>query len=83
MGENRWKDLFGSEWEYILKLGSAITDPNDKKEFWENVKARKLEDPRFSIYTLFPRSESATRKAMRECCEHVKNLQRLKREESA
>jgi hypothetical protein len=39
-----WKDLMGSEFEYTLKLGNAITDPDSKKEFWENIKRLKTED---------------------------------------
>jgi hypothetical protein len=81
MGE-KWSEVFGSEWEYITRLGAAISDPHDKKEFWENIKARKLADPHFSIYSLFPRSENATKRAMEECCSYVKSLQRPE-EESA
>lgn len=82
MGEN-WEAIWGSEWPYLKRLGSAITDPHDKKEFWENVKARKLADASFSIYSLFPRSENATARAREDCCEYVKSLRRLKEEESA
>lgn len=55
----------------MKRLDSAITDPHDKKEFWENIKRLKSENPRFSIYNLFPRSENATKRAMNECCEAV------------
>lgn len=78
---NKWEDIWGSEWLYVKKLGSAITDPHDKKEFWENIKARKLADPSFSIYTLFPRSENATKRAMEDCIGFVKSLRQLKEEE--
>lgn len=83
MTENKWALMFGSEWEYILKLGSAITDPHDKKEFWENIEARKLSDPGFSIYSLFPRSDNATVRAREECFGYVRGLRKLKEEDSA
>lgn len=50
-----WAAVWGEEWQYLCRLGSAITDPAEKKEFWENLKQRKLDDPSFSIYSLFPR----------------------------
>lgn len=82
--EQKWKDLFGSEWSYVKKLGEAIHDPHSKKEFWENVKARKLADAKFSIYSLFPRNESATVKAREECINFVRSLRHPgKKEESA
>lgn len=80
---NRWEDLFGSEWEYIKKLGSCFHDPEEKKAFWEMVKGKKLADSQYSIYSDFPRDESATKKAMRECCGYVFGLRKLKREEIA
>lgn len=79
MGEN-WKEIFGAEWAYIIQLGSAIHDPHAKKEFWENIKARKLADQRFSIYDLFPRHENAKHKAMQECMDHLRSLRRPKKE---
>jgi len=76
-----WKDRWGSEWEYVCKLGSAIHDPHAKREFWENIKQLKTENPAFSIYTLFPRSECATKKAMHECMDFVNSLRKPKEEE--
>lgn len=75
MGEN-WKERFGSEWPYIMKLGAAISDPHDKREFWENIKARKMADESFSIYELFPVSETATEKAKRGFFEAVKRFRK-------
>jgi hypothetical protein len=49
-----WKELFGEEWDYVVRLGSAIHDPEEKRAFWESLKEHKLADPAFSVYTLFP-----------------------------
>lgn len=68
MGEN-WKEIWGSEWHYVVRLGSAISDPKDKREFWENIKARKLADPKFSIYELFPTSKNPKALAGKYCGE--------------
>lgn len=76
MRENKWKEIFGSEWTYIAKLGSAIVDPEEKRSFWEHVRAKKRENERWSIYDDFPRSECATKRAMRECCERIRGLRR-------
>lgn len=78
-----WKDRWGSEWEYVSKLGSAIHDPHAKREFWENIKRLKTEDPAFSIYTLFPRNECAKKKAMRDCCDFVRSLRRPEKDEES
>lgn len=80
---SKWELVWGGEWDYVKKLGAAIVDPGDKRDFWENIKRLKTENPRLSIYDLFPRSESANKKAMKECCEFVKSLRKLKEEESA
>lgn len=68
MGEN-WKAIWGSEWHYVVRLGSAISDPHDKREFWENIKARKMADPAFSIYDLFPASKNHKLLAEKYCGE--------------
>ena len=49
-----WKEQFGTEWDYLIRIGSSIIDPEEKKAFWETVKAKKLDDPAYSIYTDFP-----------------------------
>lgn len=54
-----WSQLFADEWEYVCKLGSSIHDPEEKREFWENLKARKLADPSFRVEDLFPRDPAA------------------------
>lgn len=77
MAENKWAAIFGSDWSYILTLGAAIVDPEEKKAFWDGIKEAKQRDANWSIYDWFPKSESATKKAMRECCEHIKSLQKL------
>lgn len=71
MKEKEWADLFGSEWGYVKKLGSAFSDPEEKRSFWEHVKGKKLARRNYSIYEDFPRNESATRKAMNECLDAV------------
>ncbi len=80
---NKWADMFGSEFEYICKLGSCFSDPEEKKAFWEMVKNKKTADPRYSIYTDFPREHCATKRAMKECVEYIKGLRKPKQEESA
>jgi hypothetical protein len=71
----KWYDLFGSEFEYIKKLGNALHDPEQKREFWEMVKAQKLADKNYSIYQDFPVEEKDPKmKAMRDCCEFVRGL---------
>lgn len=64
--ENEWAKRFGSEWTYIEKIGRAIIDPKDKREFWENLKKRKLADKDFSIYTLYPLSKQEKNKVKSE-----------------
>ncbi len=68
---NKWQEIFGSEFSYIVKLGSCLTDPEEKKGFWETVKAKKLANPNWSIYDDYPPAENATKRAMRECLDAV------------
>lgn len=80
---NKWSDLFGSEWNYVCRLGSCLHDPEAKRAFWETVKAKKLGNKNYSIYDDYPMSENATRRAMHDCCEFVRRLRKPKEEESA
>lgn len=67
----KWRDLFGSEVEYIFRLGSCFSDPEQKKAFWETVRDKKLADPKWSIYEMFPTTVNAKEKARNECCQSV------------
>lgn len=80
---DKWRDLFGAEWEYVVKLGSCFSDPEQKREFWEAVREKKMADQNYSIYSDFPRSVCATKKAMHECCDFVAGLRRPKEEEAS
>lgn len=82
MGD-KWSERFGSEWGYVMQLGSAIIDPHEKKEFWENIKRMKNENESFSIYSIFPKKQCSTEAAMRECCSYVKSLRRPGTEEES
>lgn len=70
----KWKDLFGSEYTYIMKLGACLQDPEEKKAFWETVKEKKNKDPKYSIYDDYPPAECATKRAMRECMKAVSSM---------
>jgi len=67
----KWSDLFGSEWEYVKRLGSCFTDPEEKKAFWDTVREKKLADPSWSIYTDFPVKNSKS--AGLKICEEILN----------
>lgn len=77
----KWRDLFGSEVEYIFRLGSCFNDPEQKKAFWETVKEKKTIDSRWSIYDMFPTTENARERAAKKCCEFVKSLRIPRRDE--
>lgn len=81
MGD-KWSELFGSEWDWVKKLGACFSDPEEKKAFWETVKDKKLADPAYSVYTDFPREQNATKRAMNECFEFVKGLRRIEGRDS-
>lgn len=72
----KWEELFGSEWPWVQKLGSAIRDPEEKKVFWETIKAKKLADSSYSVYSDFPSTGNAKERAMVECCNFVRGLRR-------
>ena len=48
------RDLFGSEAEYVARLGKCFIDPEEKKAFWETIREKKKANPAYSIYTDFP-----------------------------
>ena len=53
---HRWSETFGKEaWEWIVKLGNSFSDPEQKKDFWETVKNKKLADASYDVFADFPR----------------------------
>lgn len=52
--KNDWAERFGSEWGYIVRLGRAILDPEEKRVFWETIKRKKEENQSYSIYDDYP-----------------------------
>jgi|GEM_PF-6928930 len=79
----QWRENFGSETDYIIKLWSCFSDPEQQSSFLEAVKQRKKDNPAYSIYDDYPRSENAAVRAREECCEFVAGLRKPKKEESA
>lgn len=79
--EQKWKELFGSEFDYIKRLGAAISDPHDKREFWENVKAKKEANSSYSIYDDFPKAEVSRKRIAQKYCGEI--LEMLKKRRGA
>jgi len=45
------------EWDWCLKLGSAMHEAEQKKEFWEGVVENKKLDPHYCLFVQFPQEE--------------------------
>lgn len=80
---SKWRAEFGSETDYIIRLWSCFSDPEQQSGFLEALRDKKKRDPGYSIYADYPTSENARERAARECFEYVKGLRRPKEEESA
>ncbi len=72
----KWREIFGSEYEYLMGLAASLSDAEAKQSFWEVVMKKKEANPAYSIYDDYPRSETSTKRAMVDCCTYVKNLRR-------
>jgi len=72
----KWRAEFGRETDYIIRLWSALHDPEQKSAFLETLREKKRASSRYSIYDDWPISESNTKKAMMECCDFIKSLRR-------
>lgn len=84
--KNDWAKVFGAEeWAFICRLGSAMNhDPEAKANFWETVKAKKLADVGYSIFSDYPKeivekpvSEKA-KIAMKYCAPIIEMLRKGK-----
>lgn len=62
----RWREVFGSETEYIIKLWSCFSDPKEKEEFLNTIRERKKANPRWSIYDDFPKTKRQVSKEKTE-----------------
>lgn len=72
--EKDWAAIFGAEFDYIKRLGTAIVEPEEKRSFWETVKRRKQENQKWSIYDDFPPASDQKRIAMKYCGEILETL---------
>lgn len=71
MAQN-WRERFGTEWDYVVRLGSAMNNPEEKKAFWEMVKEKKQANENYSIYSDFPIAKGEA--GMRICGEILEML---------
>lgn len=74
----KWREAFGSETDYIIRLWSCFSDPEQQDNFLETLRERKRDNPGYSIYDDYPRSENAVVRAREECVNYVKSLNRPK-----
>lgn len=72
----KWRAEFGRETDYIIRLWSSFTDPEQKASFLETLREKKKASSRYSIHDDYPISESETVKARNECVEYVKSLRK-------
>ena len=49
MSEEKWKELFGEEWELICRHGKSLHSKEDKQVFWDTVRTLKEQDPSWSF----------------------------------
>ncbi len=55
-----WKERFGPiEWAWIERLGRALHDAEQKRDFWDTIRAKKDADENYSIFSDFPRTNAA------------------------
>lgn len=79
--KTNWPEIFGpEEWAWIKRLGSSISDPEEKKSFWETVRDKKLADPGYSVFTDFPKEivEVKQTVAQKYCAEILTMLDKHK-----
>lgn len=63
MRASKWAELFGSEWDYVQKLGRCFLDEDAKRGFWDTVREKKLASQAYSIYDDFPPGSNAAKLA--------------------
>ncbi len=57
------------EWNFIVKVGKSMNDPEERAAFKQMVLAKKQADPAYSIFSDFPRADS-----MQICKDIIKAL---------
>lgn len=84
--KEKWKHLFkdDDEWEFFLKLGLALHDPREKRDFFDAVIQGKQRDPNFEITGYVPKPLSDKAALARKYVGPIlETLRRGKKEESA
>lgn len=77
---NKYRHLFSAdEWEHFLKLGAALHDPKEKKEFFEAVVEGKQRDRNYEITGYVPKKKVGER----VCKEVLEMLRHGKRKDEA
>lgn len=56
---SKYRNLFEpNEWEWFLRLGKGMSDPEEKRVFHDTVIAKKLENSSYSLFDDFPKADS-------------------------
>ena len=78
---NKYRHLFSeNEWSHFLKLGAALHDPTEKREFFQAVVEGKQKDPNYEISGYVPKRKS---EGMKICGEILEMLKGHKKEEES
>lgn len=78
---NKHRELFTTdEYNWFLKLGQAMSDPEQKRVFFESVIEKKEADSSYNLFTDFPKQEEPMSEkgamAKRYCGEILEVLRR-------
>lgn len=49
------KMFSAEEWEWFVKIGASYSDSEQKKVFFEAIKEKKVENPKYSLFADFPK----------------------------
>jgi len=58
------------EWHWALLLGKRTSDPEEEKAFWDALMEKKEKDPKYSIFSDFPKGNEHKTEAQR-CAEEI------------
>jgi hypothetical protein len=81
--QNKFRHLFkADEWVLFLKLGGGMTDPEEKRAFFETILEKKHVSSRYSLFDDFPRDQTEGKRIAGEILAQVAEINAKKQKET-
>ena len=63
-----------SEWAFVERFAQSLHDPEEKRQFWEGIKEKKLSVPGYCVFEDFPQEENQAQNIALKYCREIREM---------